>query len=96
MDSRPQEEGLLLTEKFTTGLLKSLRRPHQPHPVPRERIHPKTLNTTHTRKGSGQIPGTKVQLSQKGCIQPFRFQAPWKPQKVNSPIQSFHTDLLLM
>ena len=74
MASRPQEEGLLF-EKFTTRLLKSLRGPHQPHPVPRERIDPKTLNPPTPEKALARSLGQRHNFHKKGCIQPARFQA---------------------
>lgn len=39
----------------------------------------------HSRRGSGRIWGTKVQILQKGCIQRFGIQTPKKPQKLILP-----------
>lgn len=50
---------------------------------------------THTRRGSGQIRGTKVGLLQKRHILQAGFQTPKKPQKVHSPIHFLHSNSLL-
>ena len=86
--SRPQEEGLLF-EKFTTGLLKSFGRPHQSHPVPTERIHPKTLNPPTPEKALARSLGQRYNFHKKGAFSQLGFRLHRKLRKLILPSSHF-------